>query len=206
MFCQLQRSILLPQGAFDSEIIKVLHFYAQQRDRILSEVRSLQSDVDCVSQGGGALLSLVVYVSCRLLCWNLGLHRRGTHNQLSAVRANSSSCATICTSSISLGCGVIPSAQVRSLQADVDRVPHDVMGNEDLTPREQLQCIDAFMKRLQVTRLRAQKAPVGVIQNLPLITPGACAQICYRCTLAAAAAAHPQTNAERGCICDRRQS
>ncbi len=36
------------QGRFDSEIIKLLGFYAERRDVILEEVRGMQRDVDAV--------------------------------------------------------------------------------------------------------------------------------------------------------------
>lgn len=36
------------QGRFDSEILKLLGFYAERRDAILEEVRGMQRDVDAV--------------------------------------------------------------------------------------------------------------------------------------------------------------
>jgi hypothetical protein len=47
---------------------------------------------------------------------------------------------------------------VHGLQEDVDRVPGEVMRNEDLTTKEQLGRIDALMKRLQVSASRVATA------------------------------------------------
>lgn len=39
---------------------------------------------------------------------------------------------------------------MRSLQADVDAVPADIMENEDIEPKEKLKRIDDLTRRLQV--------------------------------------------------------
>jgi hypothetical protein len=50
---------------------------------------------------------------------------------------------------------------VHELQADVDRVPGEVMDNEDLPTKEKLGRIDSLMKRLQVHEWRCSGAVSG---------------------------------------------
>ena len=50
-------------------------------------------------------------------------------------------------------------SQVRDLERDVDRVPGEVMDNEDMSTKEKLGHIDSLMKRLQVpTKYTAKHA------------------------------------------------
>lgn len=54
-----------------------------------------------------------------------------------------------------------PFSQVRELERDVDRVPGEVMDNEDMSTKEKLGHIDSLMKRLQVpSLLRTAQNPV----------------------------------------------